>query len=126
MHCNPCQNHGLNHGLQTDEQMATDRLTDRAVKTQKPRERPYLVPDGRGLYLKVQPGGARSWLLRYQLAGRVHDLGLGTYPEITLAEARHRALKVRRQKANGTDPLAAKRADREAKRLAEARTISLP
>jgi hypothetical protein len=74
--------------------MATDRLTDRAVKTQKPRERPYLVPDGRGLYSKVQPGDARSWRLRYQLAGRVHDLGLGTYPEITLAEARHRALEV--------------------------------
>src|SRR5262249_6730400 len=104
--------------------MATERLTDRTIRMLKPRERPYLVLDGRGLYLKVQPGGARSWLLRYQLARQVHDLGLGTYPEIGLADARQRALEARRQKANGTDPLVARRAAREASRIEEARTIS--
>jgi hypothetical protein len=56
----------------------------------KPRVSAFLVPDGR------QPGGAKSWLLRYQLAGKVHDLGLGSYPEISLADARGRALEARR------------------------------
>jgi Arm DNA-binding domain len=56
-------------------------MTARAIRALKPRDHAYLVPDGRGLYLKVQPGGARSWLLRYQIAGKVHDLGLGSYPE---------------------------------------------
>jgi integrase len=101
----------------------TDRLTDRTVKTLKPRAKPYLAPDGRGLYLKVQPGGSKSWLLRYQITGKVHDLGLGSYPEITLAEARGRALEARRQRAHGTDPLAARRAERETKRIEEARSI---
>jgi integrase len=104
--------------------VATDRLTVRAIIAAKPRATAYLVPDGRGLYLKVQPGGGRSWLLRYQLAGRVHDLGLGSYPEIGLADARQRALEARRAKANGTDPLAMRRAEREARRIEEARSIT--
>jgi integrase len=104
--------------------MATDRLTDRAIKALKPKDRAYLVPDGRGLYLKVQPGGARSWLLRYQIASKVHDLGLGSYPEIGLADARGRALAARRVKADGRDPVAARRAEREAKRIEEARSIT--
>jgi hypothetical protein len=54
--------------------MATDRLTVRTIVTSKPRAKVFLVPDGRGLYLKVQPGGAKSWLLRYQLGGKVHGV----------------------------------------------------
>jgi integrase len=104
--------------------MATDRLTDRAIRASKPKDRAHLVPDGRGLYLKVQPGGARSWLLRYQIAGKVHDLGLGSYPEIGLADARGRALAARKVKAEGRDPLAVRRAEREAKRIEEARSIT--
>jgi len=104
--------------------VATDRLTVRAIIAAKSRATAYLVPDGRGLYLRVQPGGARSWLLRYQLAGRVHDLGLGSYPEVGLADARQRALEARRAKANGIDPLAARRAEREAKRIEDARSIT--
>jgi integrase len=104
--------------------MATDRLTVRTITALKPKDRAYLVPDGRGLYLKVQPGGARSWLLRYQIGGKVHDLGLGSYPEIGLADARGRALAERRVKAEGRDPLAARRAERAAKRIEDARSIT--
>jgi integrase len=104
--------------------MATDRLTVRTIAALKPKDRAYLVPDGRGLYMKVQPGGARSWLLRYQIAGKVHDLGLGRYPEIGLADARGRALAARRVKAEGRDPLVARQAEREARRIEEARSIT--
>lgn len=55
--------------------------------------------------LVVKSSGARSWVLRYQLAGRRRDLGLGAYPEVTLAEARRRALEARRLLAEGRDPL---------------------
>ena len=61
--------------------------------------------DGRGLFLFVKPSGARSWVLRYQLAGRRRDLGLGAYPEVTLASAREKALEARRLIAEGRDPL---------------------
>jgi len=61
--------------------------------------------DGRGLMLVVKPSGARSWVLRYQLNGRRRDMGLGPYPEITLAAARERALVARRQIVERVDPL---------------------
>jgi hypothetical protein len=91
-----------------------DQLTDRGVKAQKPQAKAYLVPDGRGLYLKVQPGGSKSWLLRYQRAKKVHDMGLGSYPEVPLAEARQKALWERRALIDGIDPLAARRRGDEA------------
>jgi hypothetical protein len=62
--------------------------------------------DGSGLRLVVRPSGARSWVLRYQLQGRRRDLGLGRWPEITLARAREKAMDARRLVAEGRDPLA--------------------
>src|SRR5215210_8831292 len=83
------------------------RLTDRKVGTAGPgRHGDEAV---RGLMLVVQPGGSRSWVLRYQMAGRRRDMGLGPYPEIGLARARERAMEARRLVKEGRDPLAADR-----------------
>ena len=80
------------------------RLTDRTVRTAAPgRHGDDAV---RGLMLVVWRSGARSWILRYQLHGRRRDMGLGPYPEITLARAREKALEVRRHVKEGRDPLA--------------------
>ncbi|MEX3015497.1 tyrosine-type recombinase/integrase [Gymnodinialimonas hymeniacidonis] len=65
--------------------------------------------DGRGLFLYVKSSGARSWVLRYQVMGKRHDLGLGAYPEVSLAMARDRALQARRMIQEGEDPIAKKR-----------------
>ncbi|MEP3638903.1 MAG: integrase arm-type DNA-binding domain-containing protein [Rhizobiaceae bacterium] len=65
--------------------------------------------DGRGLFLYVKASGARSWVLRYQIHGRRHDLGLGAYPDVTLAMARERVLEARQLIAAGGDPIAVKR-----------------
>ncbi len=65
--------------------------------------------DGRGLYLYVKASGARSWVLRYQVTGRRRDMGLGAYPEVSLAMARDRALRARRVIQEGGDPIAGKR-----------------
>jgi hypothetical protein len=56
--------------------------------------------------LVVQPGGSRSWVLRYQMAGRRRDMGLGPYPEIGLARAREKAAEARGSPRTGRDPLA--------------------
>jgi integrase len=64
--------------------------------------------DGRGLFLYVKASGARSWVLRYQVQGRRRDLGLGAYPDVTLAMARERATEARQLIANGEDPIAKK------------------
>lgn len=60
-----------------------------------------------GLYLRVS-GEARSWILRYSFAGRRRDLGLGSYANLTLAEAREAARKQRKLIMQGVDPISAK------------------
>jgi integrase len=65
--------------------------------------------DGRGLFLYVKPTLARSWVLRYQVQGRRHDLGLGAYPDVTLAMARQKATDARRLILDGDDPIAKRR-----------------
>jgi hypothetical protein len=70
---------------------------------------------GGGLYLLVAASGARSWIARYTVPGtsgrqRRREMGLGPYPEVSLAEARAKALDLRRAVREGRDPLAEKRA----------------
>src|SRR5262245_957414 len=88
--------------------LRNQRLTDRGIRAAKSGERPYLIPDGDGLYLRVQPGGARSWIVRLYRGGRARDMGLGPYPEITLAAAREMALEARRAALRGDDPIASR------------------
>lgn len=83
---------------------AIGRLTDRTVKAAPPGRRGDDAV--RGLMLAVQPGGSRSWVLRYQMAGRRRDMGLGPYPEVGLARAREKAMEARRLAKDGRDPLA--------------------
>jgi integrase len=61
--------------------------------------------DGDGLMLVVRPSGKKSWLLRYQRNGVRRDMGLGTYPEIGLKEARQRTADARRVIEAGNDPI---------------------
>ncbi|MBP2312981.1 integrase [Azospirillum soli] len=77
--------------------------------------------DGNGLYLEVDPTGARRWLLRLTIQGKRRDIGLGSASLVTLAEAREMALDMRRQARNGGDPLAdRRRAQRRAPSFEEA------
>ncbi|HEV2189095.1 MAG TPA: Arm DNA-binding domain-containing protein, partial [Stellaceae bacterium] len=71
-------------------------------------------PDGAGLYLRVNPAGAKSWVYRYMLAGRAREMGLGPYPTFSLAEARQRATRARQQRHDGIDPIESRRAERAA------------
>src|SRR6516165_3132352 len=82
---------------------------------------PTVLHDGGGLYLRVSPTGGKSWVFRFQLNGNRRDMGLGPYPDISLAEARTKALAHRKQRYEGIDPLAAKAAERQARRLSAAK-----
>ena len=82
------------------------KLTDRTVKTALPGR--YSDGTVKGLMLVVREGGARAWVLRYQVGGRRRDKGLGPYPEISLAHARSDALEARRLIRKGHDPIAAR------------------
>ncbi|WP_340240390.1 tyrosine-type recombinase/integrase [Sulfitobacter pontiacus] len=69
-----------------------------------------------GLYLQITPNGARSWLLRYVVNGSRHSMGLGPFPEVSLARAREKAREARELIRTGGDPLEEKRAAQEARR----------
>jgi hypothetical protein len=58
--------------------------------------RPGNHSDGRGLYLRIAPG-RRSWVLRYTMDGKLRYMGLGPFPDVSLAEARQNAENARRQ-----------------------------
>lgn len=69
-----------------------------------------------GLALQVLPTGGRTWILRATIAGRRRDMGLGGYPEVTLARAREKAAQYRDQIRAGRSPLAENHAARSALR----------
>lgn len=72
----------------------------------------YAVGGVSGLMLQVAPGGSRSWILRARIGEKRRDIGLGGYPEVSLALARERALEKKYLIANGIDPVEDKRAAR--------------
>ena len=81
--------------------------------------------DGNGLYLYVQPSGARSWVQRLVIRGRRRDFGLGSVALVSLAEAREKARANRKLAREGGDPLAERRRARGVPSFAEATTIVL-
>lgn len=82
------------------------RLTYRMdPKTGQPVGVRYPVGGVSGLLLKVTPTGARQWILRAKIGSRRADIGLGPYPEVTLAQARDKAREVKEQIRAGVDPL---------------------
>ena len=77
-----------------------------------------------GLALQVMPSGARSWILRVKVAGRRRDMGLGGYPEVSLAQARMQARHAREVIRGGGDPVAQKRAERQALALKRSNALT--
>ncbi|WP_345778754.1 integrase arm-type DNA-binding domain-containing protein [Shewanella sp. Isolate7] len=68
----------------------TKQLSATQVANAKPRDKEYNLSDGRGLSLRVKTSGSRFWLLNYTrpITKKRANLGLGTYPDVSLAEAR--------------------------------------
>jgi integrase len=93
------------------------------VAAAKPRAKAYRLSDGAGLLLAVRPGGAKSWVVRVQAAGKRSDVGLGSFPEIGLAEARRLATEARRLAREGLDPAAER--DLRRHRAAEAQAVEI-
>lgn len=75
-----------------------------------------------GLSISVNGRGGKSWVLRATINGKRHDLGLGSYGEVSLADAREQARKLRSDIRNGIDPIAVKRAEKLAREQQTARS----
>ena len=80
------------------------RLTDTAIRQAKPRPKAYKLFDGGGLYLEVAPSGGKWWRCKYYFAGKEKRISLGTYPAVSLKEARLKHAEARKQLANGINP----------------------
>ena len=87
-------------------------LTDRAVRQAKPRQGRLEIADAvvPGMYLIIQPSGAKSWAVRYRVGLRTRKLTLpGRYPVLSLAKAREAARKALGSVGDGEDPATAER-----------------
>lgn len=92
-------------------------MTELLIQKLKPADKRREIPDtGKisGLFLIVQPSGAKSWALRYRVVGASKKLTLGPYPAVGLPAARARALEALGEIAGGKDPATAKKAARAA------------
>ncbi|MCV6590244.1 MAG: integrase arm-type DNA-binding domain-containing protein [Marinobacterium sp.] len=89
-------------------------LTDRQVQTARPAEKEYKLSDEKGMYLLVTKAGTKSFRLKYRFGGKEKKLILGTYPDITLRQARDMRDSARQQLATGIDPSAARKAEKAA------------
>lgn len=96
----------------------TDTLNDKAIRAALKRASDTgegeKLPDGAGLRLDVQPSGTGWWRLRYRFGGKEGMLSLGVYPDVPLSLARQRRDEARALVAAGTDPSAARKADKVA------------
>ncbi len=94
------------HGIILDKREAMAKLTATKVKTIRKKGR---HGDGDGLFLNVTASGTKSWVQRVVVHGRRRDIGLGGYPDVSLAQARERCVDNRKAIAAGLDPIAEKR-----------------
>jgi integrase len=98
-------------------------LTAAGVLSLKPKETPFKVSDGAGLYILVQPSGSKLWRMAYRFRGRQKTAAFGIYPEVSLADARARRDDAKRQLRSGEDPGAVVKAEKIAAVAATATTF---
>ena len=87
-------------------------LTDAIIRNTKPKDKPFKLTDGAGLYLLINPTGSRLWRLRYHIGGLEKKLSIGPYPEVSLKEAREKAVEAKKAIRTGIDPSQAKKAQK--------------
>ncbi|HIH6676208.1 TPA: tyrosine-type recombinase/integrase, partial [Escherichia coli] len=75
------------------------------IRTLKPSDKPFKVSDSHGLYLRVKPGGSRHWYLKYRISGKESRIALGTYPAISLSDARQQREGIRKMLALNINPV---------------------
>lgn len=91
-------------------------LTDAQIRSFGAIDHSYRQADGKGLYIEIFSSGSKLWRLKYRFSGKEKRLALGSYPEVSLAEARKRRDYFRAQLEQGLDPsLERKRAKISAK-----------
>jgi len=93
--------------------MATNKLAETTVRTAKPKDKPYKLTDGGGLYLLIKPNGSKYWRLDYSFQQRRNTLALGIYPTITLSNAREQKLEAKQNIKKGINPSSLRKTEKQ-------------
>jgi hypothetical protein len=64
------------------------KLNDEIIQSAEPKDKPYRLFDGLGLYIEVAPSGTKAWRVKYRFQGKEKRLSLGIYPDISIELAR--------------------------------------
>lgn len=92
------------------------KLSDVAVRQAKPKEKPYKLADGTGLYLLVNQAG-KYWRYDYRFGEKRKTISYGVYPVMTLSAAREAHITAKRELGEGRDPMAARKAEKQAEAM---------
>lgn len=79
-------------------------ITELKARAAKPREKPYMMRDSKGLYLRVDPSGKKYFILRYWENGKEHQKSLGPFPTVSLADAREQRNAIAAARRRGESP----------------------
>ncbi len=88
------------------------------ITNARPRNKAYKLTDSGGLYLVVQPNGAKLWRMNYRYVSRQKTLSFGAWPEVGIAAARHKRDDARKEIASGLDPATEKKLATIARKIA--------
>src|SRR5450631_2677069 len=103
--------------------MLSMALTDLKLRTALPKAKAYHLTDGHGLFLAIQPNGSKLWRWKYRFQSQFRLMAFGSYPEISLADARAAHAVARALLLRGNDPMAERKAKKNneltSKRMAE-------
>ncbi|MEP0392419.1 MAG: integrase arm-type DNA-binding domain-containing protein [Erythrobacter sp.] len=98
-------------------------LTETRLRALKKKTKSYKVADQRGLYIEVTPAGSKLWRFRYRIGKVEKKLAIGSYPEISLKEARDVTFEARQAVASGRDPAFEKRKQKIREEFLSAQTF---
>lgn len=93
------------------------------IKAFKPATKMYRKSDEKGLYLEIRPNGSKLWFLKYRIDGKEKRLGLGSYPDTTLADARKARDTARADIQSGRDPLFDRKMEKIERRIGAGNTF---
>ncbi len=92
-------------------------LTSLAVSQAQPKAKQYKLSDSHGLFLQVMPNGSKYWRYKYRFGGKEKQLALGSFPDVSLKDARDARVAARKLLDNGRDPGAARKVEKLTRHL---------
>ena len=85
-------------------QSTTGKLAAVTIRQSKPKDKPYKLSDGGGMYLLVNPNGSRYWRWKYRFNNKEKVLALGVYPNVPMTDARDKVLEAKKMLDQNIDP----------------------